>query len=105
MSMADMLDDDSTSITDNMDNMNLDHQSRSYLKRPSEGSTSSNGTVNSGIKRHKDMPPCFVCGAKANGYNFDQSKVPNNRVDEQQQQRQSHMSCSFLLVFSHLRIM
>lgn len=48
---------------------------RSSLARSSAGSTSSTATNNTSStgKRQKEMPPCFVCGAKANGYNFDQS--------------------------------
>lgn len=44
------------------------HRSRSHTTRSSAGSTNSNGT-----KRSKDISPCYVCGAKAYGYNFDQS--------------------------------
>lgn len=31
------------------------------------------GTSTNGSKRQKDISPCYVCGAKAHGYNFDQS--------------------------------
>ena len=43
-------------------------RSRSHTTRSSAGSTNSNGT-----KRSKDISPCYVCGAQAHGYNFDQS--------------------------------
>lgn len=74
-SLADMMDDESTSIEDDMRDIDLNQQSRACLTRSSAGSTSSTGTTttSNGIKRQKEMPPCFVCGAKANGYNFDQS--------------------------------
>ena len=31
------------------------------------------GASANGSKRQKDISPCYVCGAKAHGYNFDQS--------------------------------
>ena len=34
----------------------------------------SNTTATNLVKRTKDISPCYVCGAKAHGYNFDQSK-------------------------------
>jgi hypothetical protein len=45
------------------------HASRSGLL----SNTTNNSTTTNGIKRSKDISPCYVCGAKAHGYNFDQS--------------------------------
>lgn len=79
--MAEMMDDDSSiSIENDIQGMDINQGVRTSLTRSSAGSTSSNGTTmtnntttsSTGVKRQKDMPPCFVCGAKANGYNFDQ---------------------------------
>jgi hypothetical protein len=39
----------------------------------SRSSMTSTSTTGSGSKRPKDISPCYVCGAKAHGYNFDQS--------------------------------
>ena len=64
-------DDDDDSIEDN-----LKHTSGAHLPRSSLASlTSSSSTTSSGTKRQKDISPCYVCGAKAHGYNFDQSKL------------------------------
>lgn len=46
------------------------HISRSTIPRTSSSTTSSNGA-----KRQKDISPCYVCGAQAHGYNFDQSNL------------------------------
>ena len=73
-----MDDDESTSIDEDMREAGGQHpRSRTHTTRSSDGSTSSGGTTTNAphnLKRQKEMPPCFVCGAKANGYNFDQSK-------------------------------
>jgi hypothetical protein len=45
-------------------------QSGTHVSRSSMISTN---TSNSASKRPKDISPCYVCGAKAHGYNFDQS--------------------------------
>lgn len=64
-------DDDDDSIEDNHK-----HASGAHLPRSSLASlTSSSSTTSSGTKRQKDISPCYVCGAKAHGYNFDQSKI------------------------------
>lgn len=47
-------------------------QSRTTVVCPSTTAATSTGT-----KRHKDVSPCYVCGAKAHGYNFDQSNEVN----------------------------
>jgi hypothetical protein len=74
-SINDTIDDESTSIDDDIHENNYDQRSRTHISRSSAGSTSSNGTTttSNGIKRQKDISPCYVCGAKAHGYNFDQS--------------------------------
>ncbi len=71
-----MMNSNSESIDDGSVSMDDDdkQRSRSHITRSSAGSTSSNGTTsNNGTKRSKDISPCYVCGAKAHGYNFDQS--------------------------------
>ncbi|CAF2132026.1 unnamed protein product [Rotaria magnacalcarata] len=67
--MVDVIDDGSISTDDDIMEVDYKQQSRTHIARSSAGSTSSNGT---GTKRQKDISPCYVCGAKANGYNFDQ---------------------------------
>ncbi|CAF2840922.1 unnamed protein product [Rotaria sp. Silwood2] len=72
-SVIEIVDDGSTSIDDDMREVDYKQQSRTHISRSSAGSTSSTGTTtNTGTKRQKDISPCYVCGAKANGYNFDQ---------------------------------
>jgi molybdopterin biosynthesis enzyme MoaB len=74
-SMTEIVDDESTSIDEDMRDVDY-QQSRTHLSRSGTGSTSSNGTpttTHNGIKRQKEISPCYVCGAKAHGYNFDQS--------------------------------
>lgn len=74
------IDDESISIDGDIEEMEVNQAGRKSSTRSSAGSTSSIGTTitnntttpSTGVKRQKDMPPCFVCGAKANGYNFDQ---------------------------------
>jgi hypothetical protein len=81
--MVETVDDESISIDDDMREIEYDEQSRTHITRSSAGSTSSNGTTtttNTGPKRQKEMSPCYVCGAKAHGYNFDQSKK-NLKID------------------------
>ena len=65
-------DDDISTIVD--DETSDDHQQRqgTHQARASLASTGSGASGNS--KRQKDISPCYVCGAKAHGYNFDQSK-------------------------------
>jgi hypothetical protein len=73
-SMNESGDDESTSIDDDMGKMNFLQPSETHVARSSAGSTSSNGTTPShSMKRPKEISPCHVCGAKAHGYNFDQS--------------------------------
>jgi ribosomal protein L34E len=73
-SMNETGDDESTSIDDDMRKMNFLQSSERHIARSSAGSTSSNGTTtNHSMKRPKEISPCHVCGAKAHGYNFDQS--------------------------------
>lgn len=62
-------------IDDESQSADSDQQNQSSRPRSSAESISSTGTTATmtGSKRQKEMPPCFVCGAKANGYNFDQS--------------------------------
>jgi len=72
-SMIETVDDGSISIDYDIDYNRL---SQMAIARPSVSSISSNGTsttTNNGTKRSKDLPPCYVCGAEAYGYNFDQS--------------------------------
>lgn len=69
-SMMEIVDDGSTSIDDDPREVDYRQRSRTHVARSSAGSTSSSGA---GTKRQKDISPCYVCGAKANGYNFDQS--------------------------------
>jgi hypothetical protein len=45
-------------------------QSGTHISRSSITNTN---ISNNGLKRTKDISPCYVCGAKAHGYNFDQS--------------------------------
>ena len=73
--MVENVDEESTSIDDDMREVEYNQRSRSHITRSSGESTSSNGTTttNNGTKRQKDVSPCYVCGAKAHGYNFDQS--------------------------------
>ena len=44
-----------------------------HVSHSSIASGSGTGITSHGTKRHKDLSPCYVCGAKAHGYNFDQS--------------------------------
>ncbi|CAF1281858.1 unnamed protein product [Rotaria sordida] len=49
---------------------NTNHQqSGTHVSRSTVTSTI---TTNNGTRRQKDISPCYVCGAKAHGYNFDQ---------------------------------
>ena len=73
-------DDGSTSIDEDMAEVDSNQQSRSQLISSGASSTSSNDTTptitirtHNGPKRQKEISPCYVCGAKAHGYNFDQS--------------------------------
>ena len=68
------VDEESTSIDDDMRELEYNQRSRTHITRSSAGSSSSNGTT-TGPKRQKELSPCYVCGAKAHGYNFDQSKI------------------------------
>ncbi len=75
--MIETADDGSISIDYNMHDIDYNRLSQMAIARPSVSSISSNGTsttTNNGTKRSsKDLPPCYVCGAEAYGYNFDQS--------------------------------
>jgi hypothetical protein len=85
--MIETVDDESTSIDDDMHEINYNQRPRTHITRSSAGSTSSNGTTTTttpttthhGIKRQKEISPCFVCGARAHGYNFDQSNKKKNK--------------------------
>jgi len=70
------IDDDKSKSSDSdqsEDNNITNQQIRTHASRSSIASTSSTSTINNGTKRQKDVSPCHVCGAKAHGYNFDQS--------------------------------
>ena len=80
-SMIEIDDDDeksknsSSSNSDQYEDLNAaNSQSRAHISRSSITSSSSASLSNGGSKRQKDISPCYVCGAKAHGYNFDQSK-------------------------------
>lgn len=66
-------DEESKSLID--DDQYDDERQRfsTHVSRSSVTSISSTSTSNNGTKRQKDISPCYVCGAKAHGYNFDQS--------------------------------
>jgi hypothetical protein len=66
-------DGESQSIDDDQSEDNIKQLSNTHISRSYAASTSSTGTTNNGAKRQKDISPCYVCGAKAHGYNFDQS--------------------------------
>ena len=63
---------DSKSLVYDDDEDSNNQKSSTHVSRSSIVSTS---TSNSGTKRQKDISPCYVCGAKAHGYNFDQSNA------------------------------
>lgn len=56
-----------------------DQQARLHSTRSSTASMSNDETTpvapTTGTKRPKEVSPCYVCGAKAHGYNFDQSRT------------------------------
>ncbi|CAF2491112.1 unnamed protein product [Rotaria sp. Silwood2] len=65
------LDDDESKSSDDFqygDNTNS-QQSGQHVSRSTVAGTT---ITNNGMKRQKDISPCYVCGAKAHGYNFDQ---------------------------------
>lgn len=71
-------DDDDDEIIDDTSNEQLlqqqQQQPRPGTTHVSRASLSSSATGTSTTsKRQKDISPCYVCGAKAHGYNFDQS--------------------------------
>jgi hypothetical protein len=77
-------DDGSTSIDYDIHDIDYNRLSQMAIARPSVSSISSNGTsttTNNGMKRPKDLPPCYVCGAEAYGYNFDQSNKTRKLAD------------------------
>lgn len=63
-SYEDMQDEDAASLND--------HNSQPSGTHVSRASAASAGASTSASKRSKDISPCYVCGAKAHGYNFDQ---------------------------------
>ncbi|CAF1216135.1 unnamed protein product [Adineta steineri] len=67
-------DDQSISIDHDIYDGDYNQRSQNDIIHSSGSSISSNSTttVNNGTRRLKDVPPCFVCGAEAHGYNFDQ---------------------------------
>jgi len=83
--MIETVDDESISIDDDIHEINYNQRPRTHITRSSAGSTSSNGTTTTtttthhGIKRQKEISPCYVCGARAHGYNFDQSNKRRQR--------------------------
>lgn len=71
----------SMSITDNNNPSEYDpmpSQTGAHVSRSTTISTSTSGS-----KRQKDISPCYVCGAKAHGYNFDQSKDQRKKMRKQ----------------------
>lgn len=62
------------------------HMSRASLPHSASGATGSS-------KRQKDISPCYVCGAKAHGYNFDQSEKMRTSRSET---RTSHLHSSYV---------
>jgi hypothetical protein len=72
--MIETVDDESTSIDDDIHEVDYNQQPRTHITRSSAGSTSSNGTTTATRRKcQREISPCYVCGAKAHGYNFDQS--------------------------------
>lgn len=71
-----------TTIDEDTHPSDYDQQSQPHLSRSSTASILSDEAssmteapiTNTGSKRPKEVSPCYVCGAKAHGYNFDQSK-------------------------------
>lgn len=68
-------DDDVSTIVDDeptdTNNQQQQQQPGTHMSRASLSSSTTGASANS--KRQKDISPCYVCGAKAHGYNFDQS--------------------------------
>ncbi|CAF3732036.1 unnamed protein product [Rotaria magnacalcarata] len=67
-------DDDKSKSSDDyqyQDNTNK-QEVGTHVSRSAVSNTSSTATSTNGAKRQKDISPCYVCGAKAHGYNFDQ---------------------------------
>ena len=67
---------DSKTVSADINAPTFDHEQRSQIRksRSSVSDTNTNkATTNNGSRRQKEVSPCYVCGAKANGYNFDQS--------------------------------
>ena len=73
-----------TTIDDQMHQGDYDQPARLYPARSSTSSITNDGTISTGTKRPKEVSPCYVCGATAHGYNFDQSmeivQIKNNVV-------------------------
>jgi len=67
--------EESKSINDDQceDDNNNNQQSSIRTSRSSVTSMSSTNTTHDKTKRQKEISPCYVCGSKAHGYNFDQS--------------------------------
>ncbi|CAF5101714.1 unnamed protein product [Rotaria magnacalcarata] len=73
-------DDDKSKSSDDyqyQDNTNK-QEVGTHVSRSAVSNTSSTATSTNGAKRQKDISPCYVCGAKAHGYNFDQSSLKEN---------------------------
>jgi ribosomal protein L34E len=90
------IDDDKSKSSDSdqsEDNNITNQQIRTHVSRSSIASTSSTSTINNGAKRQKDVSPCHVCGAKAHGYNFDQS----NKIKK----KKKYVSIHYF-VYSHM---
>ncbi|CAF4493725.1 unnamed protein product [Rotaria socialis] len=67
-------DDDKSKSSDDyqyQDNTN-NQEVGTRVSRSTVSNKSSTITSTNGAKRQKDISPCYVCGAKAHGYNFDQ---------------------------------
>ena len=65
--------DDETSDTNSnqLQQHHLQQRPGTHVSRASLPSSVSGASA--GSKRQKDISPCYVCGARAHGYNFDQS--------------------------------
>ena len=64
-----------TNIVD-VDTLQVVYEQQSQTNQSDLNNPSTSHTVittSHGIRRQKETSPCYVCGAKANGYNFDQS--------------------------------
>ena len=81
-SMIELTDDDSTITADDASKYCWHPPSGTHRDFHVDADVNELNTTptTSGSKRQKDISPCFVCGAKAHGYNFDQSKTRETRL-------------------------